>query len=457
MKTNMLASAMSLSNQDLLDRLVVLAGNERHASVELIAHLAALQDRPSLYEGLGFGSLFDYCTGVLRLSEDATCTRTAVAGACRRFPVILDLLATGATNLTNIRRLAGKLTPENHEAILARAVHRTREEIEVLLRELDPLPDLRSSVRKVAAPAGVGSPPTAPAQAPSQASIDLPPAEAGAPAAFAPPGPRPVVRPSAPQRYHVKFTIGEETHRKLRRVQTLLRREIPDGDPGAIFDRALALLLEKVERAEAGGDGKTAASDRLSVPERMTRSPGASRHIPSEVKRAVSKRDADQCAFVSPEGRRCTQRAFLEFHHVQPFGHQGPATTENISLRCRAHNVYESELIFGPFDPSVVRETPENYLVTRKSRAFRHSPGIVLTDRVSGRGRATGDLHAGRTINRRSVEPFGRHVTARHTPIPPRHPRREEPRRWPGTKHPARSPKSGAAPPSRAATPTALA
>ena len=86
---------MSLSNQDLLDRLVVLAGNERHASVELVAHLAALQDRPSLYEGLGFGSLFDYCTAVLRLSEDATCTRTAVAGACRRFPVILDLLASG--------------------------------------------------------------------------------------------------------------------------------------------------------------------------------------------------------------------------------------------------------------------------------------------------------------------------------------------------------------------------
>ena len=78
MKTNMLASARSLSNQDLLDRLAVLAGNERHASVDLIVHLAALQERPSLFEGLGFGSLFDYCTTVLRLSEDATCTRTAV-------------------------------------------------------------------------------------------------------------------------------------------------------------------------------------------------------------------------------------------------------------------------------------------------------------------------------------------------------------------------------------------
>jgi hypothetical protein len=363
MKTNMLASATSLSNQDLLDRLVVLAGNERHASVELVAHLAALHARPSLYEGLGFGSLFEYCTAVLRLSEDAACTRTAVAGACRRFPVILDLLATGATNLTNIRRLAGKLTPENHEAILARAIHRTREEIEVLLRELDPLPDLRSSVRKVPAPAGAGSPPPAAAHATSQVAINLSPAEGAATVASAPPLPRPVVQPSAPQRYHVKFTIGEETHRKLRRVQTLLRREIPDGDPGAIFDRALGVLLEKVEKRKLGATAKPrrGRSIRPGTDDPVAR---PSRHIPSEVKRGVSKRDADQCAFVSPEGRRCTQRAFLEFHHIQPFALQGAATVENISLRCRVHNAYEAEAVFGRYEPPAVREIAERYDVS---------------------------------------------------------------------------------------------
>jgi len=148
MRTNILTIAAALSDQDLLASLDRLAINERQASVELVAYLAALDARPSLYEGLGFGSLFEYCTVVLRLSEDAACTRIAVAGACRRCPLILDLLAAGATNLTNIRRLARHLTPESHEAILARAVNRTREEVEVLLRELDPQPDLRSSVRK---------------------------------------------------------------------------------------------------------------------------------------------------------------------------------------------------------------------------------------------------------------------------------------------------------------------
>ena len=103
-------------------------------------------------------------------------------------------------------------------------------------------------------PAGAGSPRSG---GRAFARVDRPPARrAGAPVASAPPAPRPVVRPSAPERYHVKFTIGEETHRKLRRVQTLLRREIPDGDPGAIFDRALAVLLEKVEKAKLGATPK---------------------------------------------------------------------------------------------------------------------------------------------------------------------------------------------------------
>jgi hypothetical protein len=58
--------------------------------------------------------------------------------------------------------------------------------------------------------------------------------------------------PTAPERYRVQFTIGEATHEKLRRLQTLLRREIPSGDPGVIFDRAVTLLLEHVENKKLG-------------------------------------------------------------------------------------------------------------------------------------------------------------------------------------------------------------
>jgi adenosylmethionine-8-amino-7-oxononanoate aminotransferase len=120
MNMNVLATAAALSDHDLLARIDLLATRERETSAELVAHLAALDARPSVYAARGYGSLFAYCTQALRLSEDATCTRIAAARACRRFPVILDLLATGAMTLTSVRLLGKYLTLENHEAVLAR-------------------------------------------------------------------------------------------------------------------------------------------------------------------------------------------------------------------------------------------------------------------------------------------------------------------------------------------------
>ena len=62
-----------------------------------------------------------------------------------------------------------------------------------------------------------------------------------------------------------------------------------------------------------------------------------------------------QCAFIGARGR-CTERGFLEFHHVIPFADGGLAVVDNIQLRCRAHNQYELDRWFGTQDPPVVRE-----------------------------------------------------------------------------------------------------
>ena len=398
MDTNILVTASALSDQDLLARLEGLAGKEREASAELVAHLAALDTRQVLYAAEGYGSLFSYCTQALRLSEDAACNRIDAARACRRFPLILELLASGSLSLTSVRLLGPHLTAENHESVLAKARDRTRREIEALVAELAPRPDLPSTVRKVACrttTAGTrlrragawswpslrpgpcaGLRPASVVSWASRAGVEQLPSAAGAAIAPSPSAlpatPRPIVQASAPERYRVQFTIGQETHEKLRRLQALLRREIPDGDPGVIFDRALTVLLEKVEKTKLGAAAKPrpsrpirpatdteppirpATDTRLAyLPPQVSarRWPSGhvppappSRTVPREVKREVWRRDAGQCAFVSPTGRRCTESTFLEFHHIQPYAKQGPATVANISLRCWRHNQYEAEL-----------------------------------------------------------------------------------------------------------------
>jgi hypothetical protein len=338
MNTNMFALASRLSDHDLLDRIAALAGQERMTSAELVAHLAALDARPSLYAALGYGSLFGYCTQVLRLSEDAACNRIDVAHACRRFPVILEHLASGALSLATVRLLRPHLTPENHEAVVAKASGRSRQDVLELIAELAPRPDVPSSVRKLPMPQPASTAASEPVAASEVGLLSVPAAETPI---LTPPSRRPVIEPTSPDRYRVQFTVRKETHDKLRRLQALLRREIPNGDPAAIFDRAVTVLLEKVEKEKIGATQKPRAI-------RPGTDKSRSRHTPNESRRVAWRRDGGRCGFVAASGQRCGETAFLEFHHLEPYALGGPPTPANISLRCRRHNQYEAERAFGP-------------------------------------------------------------------------------------------------------------
>jgi hypothetical protein len=346
MHHQLLAAAAALSDPDLLRRVTELSVHERASTVELVGHLAELDAR-KLHLREGYGSLFAYCTDALRLAEHAAYNRIEAARLSRKFPAILDLLADGSLNLSTVRLLAPHLRSDNLDAVVNRARRRTKREVERLVAELAPQPDVPASVRKL--PAQPLPPPARPCETSATVEgaayiADPESSEASALPAGAvqsmTPTRRPVVAPLAPERYRVQFTVGSATHEKLRRVQELLRREIPNGDPGAIFDRALTLLLEDVARK------KMAMTSR---PRRGARSRPASRDVPAAVARAVWVRDEGRCAYVAANGRRCTARVFLELHHCDPYAIGGEATVENISLRCRAHNVYEAELLFGPW------------------------------------------------------------------------------------------------------------
>ena len=71
------------------------------------------------------------------------------------------------------------------------------------------------------------------------------------------------------------------------------------------------------------------------------------RQIPAAVKRAVYERDGGRCRYEDEQGRRCTARQGLEFHHRRPFGHGGDHSVENVSLACKCHNGYLAEVDYG--------------------------------------------------------------------------------------------------------------
>jgi hypothetical protein len=335
----------SVSDEELLRGLTGLLSQSRRAEADLVAHIGEV-DRRRLFVRSACPSMFAYCTEVLRLSEHEAYLRITVARAAREHPVLLVLLATGRLHLAGIARLAPHLTAVNRDALLQRAANRSKREIEEIVAELSPRPDAPSSMRRLPPPRVPG--------------LELGPARAAEPAsarsAVSPAGPgldrvdpchdpsplrAAAIQPLAPARYKIQFTAGADLRDKLERLRGLMRAEVPDGDLAAIIEKA---VTEKLECLEARRRGATKAP-RKSIATSNT-SP-ASRHVPAAVRRAVWERDGGRCRYMDAQGRRCSERHRLEYHHRHPFGLGGDRSPGNISLMCRAHNLYIAEQDYG--------------------------------------------------------------------------------------------------------------
>jgi hypothetical protein len=206
--------------------------------------------------------------------------------------------------------------------VLRTATHKSKREVEQVVAQVRPQPDVPTVVRKLPTPKPAGLPPVPLATEGREAHELTQAPQSLAVRAIRPPE----IKPLAPERFKVQFTVSRNTYEKLRHVQNLLRHTIPDGDPAAIFDRAVSLLLAELEKTKfaavrhprSGHDAK----------------PG-SRHIPAAIKRDIWRRDGGQCSFRGEQGR-CSETGFLEFHHVVPFARGGATISQNLELRWRA-------------------------------------------------------------------------------------------------------------------------
>jgi 5-methylcytosine-specific restriction endonuclease McrA len=87
-----------------------------------------------------------------------------------------------------------------------------------------------------------------------------------------------------------------------------------------------------------------------------------SRYIPAAVRRSVWQRDEARCTYLDARGQRCREQSGLEFHHQHPHARRGPASVDNLTLRCRSHNDLAAEQDFG------------RDVIRKKRRAARAKP-----------------------------------------------------------------------------------
>jgi hypothetical protein len=142
------AGLRGLSDDELLRRLSAPIGQSRRIEWELVAHIAEVDER-RLYAREACESMFVYCTDVLHLSEHEAYLRIAAARAAREHPMLLTMLGDGRLHLSGIAKLAPHLTAANRDVLLERATHKSKRQIEVLVADLAPRPDVPALIRKL--------------------------------------------------------------------------------------------------------------------------------------------------------------------------------------------------------------------------------------------------------------------------------------------------------------------
>jgi hypothetical protein len=169
--------------------------------------------------------------------------------------------------------------------------------------------------------------------------------------------------------HRLELYLSTAQHEKLELARDLMMHSNPTGDLSAVVERALDLLIAQQHRRQYGvkkarppksneGPSQT-SSVRTESPVQPAKQAAKGRgkrpaihraprdHVPNEVRRQIFERDGRQCTFISPSGKRCESRQFLQIHHDKPWARDGPDTLENLRLLCAAHNQLLAEQAFG--------------------------------------------------------------------------------------------------------------
>jgi hypothetical protein len=306
-----------LSDAQLLESLKSLCGQGRTVLARLLAHLVEVEER-RLHLEAACPSMFQFCVRRLGMSEDEACRRIHAARVARRFPDLLVRIERGDLTLSTIALLHDTLTEATYEELVEAAAGKTKAEVKALLAKRSPIPDVPAAIMVISTQPPIPSL--------GVKAVPAPAATVGWQLA-----------PLSETRHRVQFTASDELRSKLERAQDLMRHANAEGDLAIVVERAVDLLLERLEKQRLGKTSRPRPSREQSDTARVSRA----------TRCAVFERDGERCTFTDAEGHRCPATTWLELDHVIPRARGGTSEVGNLRVRCRAHNILYAEQTFG--------------------------------------------------------------------------------------------------------------
>lgn len=423
-----------VSDVSLERELLELLTNGHRTEARIVAHIAEVERR-KLFLKEGFSSLYKYCQQRLGLSEYESWHRMTAARLARRYPLVFGLIEQREIHISALCALRKFLTWDNHRELLREASRKTKQQVEALLAARFPGAKLHDSVRRLPVRrivASVAVPRLTNSRAPVAASADAAPllggnssrpsvraADAGTGEPLRDAGYTDVVNPTTGEvttvrtlpessaggngagpavvpdrgaptndaiqlpRYRVQFDASSALKAKMDLARALSSHANPKGDLETIFERALDLYVEHLQKRRFGKVDRPRAAEKPSRQEHgeihesedrpaagaTAEAMSAKRaHISHQTRREVADRDGLRCAYVSPAGRRCCEQSFLQIHHQDPWARSKNDLPSNLRIYCAAHNRFQAEQDFG--EQHIARSV-------REAQARRESANIA--------------------------------------------------------------------------------
>lgn len=300
---------MKITFKALHERAIQITKTYLRAESDLIAILQEI-DECKGYRELGYKSLFEYATHGLGLSESVSFNFITVARKSKEVPKLQEMIQKQEITLSNARTIAPVLTSENQAKWLSAAATLSKRVLEKEIAHMFPERQVQERARYI-----------------SENRIEL------------------------------KLGISEDLHENLKHVQDLVSSQ---SRSASSLEDTLRVVIEfyierkdpqkKAERAEKRVIIAHPSTSVSPVPGQaqlphatMTPVLIASQHnsrcIPARLEHLVRLRDRGQCTHKSSTGERCSEKRWLEIHHIKPLSKGGVTQLDNLTLICRGHHL----------------------------------------------------------------------------------------------------------------------
>jgi len=263
---------------------------------ELIDVLQEIDDHKA-FTYFGFTSLFQYAVGSLKLSESRTYELISIARKSKQVPELKEAISQGILNTSQARRIVSVITPKNQAEWITMSSSLPQREIEKKIVEVRPKEAVKDKMTYI-----------------------------------------------RPTRVQLVCGISEELMKEIERIKDLVSQS--SGKPARLEDALSAMASLYLQKQDPVVKAKRVlkkknelSSRRVSLKSRNKRSA-----IPAMVRHEVAIRDNGQCTHLSPNGKRCEQKRWVDLHHKRAISEGGEHSSGNIVTVCRSHHRLHHQL-----------------------------------------------------------------------------------------------------------------